>query len=107
MRGALKSFGVRIKKCSTPCFDERVTESIPAELQAVLAPLLKTLAGLTATIKAYDKRIDKLSRERYPETKLLRQVCGVGPVIALCFVLTLEDPKRIKKSRMVGAFLGL
>lgn len=107
VRGVLKSFGVRIKKYSTPCFHERVAESIPAELQAALSPLCATLAGLTATIKGYDKRIEERSRERYPETKLLRQVCGVGPVTALCFVLTLEDPRRIKKSRMVGAFLGL
>jgi transposase len=107
VRGALKSFGVRTSKCSTPCFHERAAEFVPAELQAALSPLLATLAGITATIKAYDKQIEALSRERYPETKLLRQVCGVGPVTALDFVLTLEDPQRIKNSRMVGAFLGL
>ena len=107
VRGVLKSFGVRTNKCSTPCFHERVSESIPEELGAALSPLLLTLAGLSETIKAYDKSIAKLSCENYPETKLLKQVCGVGPVTALCFVLTLEDPKRIKDSRMVGAFLGL
>jgi transposase len=92
---------------SVTCFHERAAEFVPAELRAALSPLLTTLAGLSATIKEYEKQIEKLSRERYPETKLLRQVCGVGPVTALCFVLTLEDPKRIQSSRMVGAFLGL
>jgi transposase len=48
-----------------------------------------------------------LAEEHYPQTKLLRQVRGVGPLTALTFVLTLEDPKRFQKSRAVGAYLGL
>jgi transposase len=38
---------------------------------------------------------------------LLRQVEGVGPLTALTFVLSLEDPYRFEKSRSVGAYLGL
>jgi transposase len=37
----------------------------------------------------------------------LRQVEGIGPITALTFVLTLEDPYRFEKSRSVGAYLGL
>ena len=37
----------------------------------------------------------------------MRQVEGIGPLTALTFVLTLEDPHRFKKSRSVGAYLGL
>jgi transposase len=51
--------------------------------------------------------LEAISRERYPETELLRQVEGVGPLTALTFVLTLEDPYRFEKSRSVGAYLGL
>jgi transposase len=32
---------------------------------------------------------------------------GIGPLTALTFVLTLEDPYRFEKSRSVGAYLGL
>lgn len=32
---------------------------------------------------------------------------GVGPLIALTFVLTLEDADRFAKSRDVGAYIGL
>jgi transposase len=35
----------------------------------------------------------------------LRQVEGIGPLTALTFVLTVEDPHRFEKSRSVGAFL--
>jgi len=37
----------------------------------------------------------------------LRKIAGVGPVTALAYVLTLEDPHRFKKSRDVGPYLGL
>jgi transposase len=37
----------------------------------------------------------------------LRRVEGIGPLTALTFVLTLEDPHRFEKSRSVGAYLGL
>ena len=37
----------------------------------------------------------------------MRQVEGIGPLTALAFVLTMEDPHRFDKSRSVGAYLGL
>ncbi|MCA1837827.1 MAG: transposase, partial [Actinobacteria bacterium] len=58
-------------------------------------------------IKDYERKLEALAQEHYPETMLLRQVRGVGPLTALTFVLTLEDPKRFQKSRAVGAYLGL
>ena len=67
-----------------------------------------TIASLTERIRNYDRRIEHLSKEHYPqETELLRQVPGVGPLTSLTFVLTLEDPGRFEKSRSVGAYLGL
>ena len=34
-------------------------------------------------------------------------VPGVGPITALCFKATIEDPTRFKRSRSVGAYIGL
>lgn len=45
--------------------------------------------------------------KEYPETALLEQVGGVGPITSLRYVLTIEDPRRIDRSRNVGAYLGL
>jgi transposase len=69
--------------------------------------VFQTLFHLNERIKALDLHIEHLSMERYPETQYLRQVAGIGPITALCFVLTLEDPARFAKSRQVGPFLGL
>ena len=65
------------------------------------------IGSLTERIRDYERQLETISEEHYPETDLLRQVEGVGPLTALTFVLTLEDPYRFEKSRSVGAYLGL
>jgi transposase len=72
-----------------------------------LGPILETIGSLTQRIRDYDRKPEEISKAHYPETQLLRQVEGIGPLTALTFVLTLEDPYRFEKSRSVGAYLGL
>lgn len=107
IRGTLKTAGERIPKCSAPSFHKKAKEHIPEELKNAILPLLDQLQKLTETIKDYDKHINKMSQDKYPETEVLKQVQGVGPVTALTFVLTLENKERIQKSRNVGPMLGL
>jgi transposase len=107
VRGAVKSFGHRLPKCPARSFHNRAPEHIPEALLPALEPILEQIASLTERIRQYDRRLETLSEEHYPETQLLRQVEGVGPLTALTFVLTLEDPSRFAKSRSVGAYLGL
>jgi transposase len=107
IHGVLKSFGYRVTKYAAPGFHRQVAGQIPEELQPALQPLLDTLAALAERIVGFDREIRRMSREVYPETALLNQVGGVGPITALRYVLTIEDPKRIERSRNVGAYLGL
>jgi transposase len=107
VRGAVKSFGARLSKCPARTFHKRAKEQIPEALLPALEPLLEQIASLTERIRDYDRKLVAISEEHYPETALLRQVEGIGPLTALCFVLTLEDPYRFEKSRSVGAYLGL
>lgn len=107
VRGAVKSFGGRLPKCTAENFHNKVGEHLPRELASALEPILGTIASLTERIREYDRRLENVAEEVYPETKLLRQVHGVGVLTALAFVLTLEDPSRFAKSREVGAYLGL
>jgi transposase len=107
LRGAVKSFGARLPKCPARSFHKRATAHIPEALRPALEPILEQIASLTERIRDYDRRLVAISLEHYPETGLLRQVEGIGPLTALCFVLTLEDPYRFERSRSVGAYLGL
>jgi transposase len=108
VRGAVKAVGGgRLPACSTASFARVVALAIPDVLRPALTAVLETIATLSTTITAYDRRIAQMGAERYPATAQLRQVAGVGPLTALCYVLTLEDPARFRSSRVVGSYLGL
>ncbi|MCH8339222.1 MAG: IS110 family transposase [Chloroflexi bacterium] len=107
VRGIVKSFGDRLSTCSANYFAKKVTSDIPEPLQPALMPILETIASLTQQIRAYDRQIESLCENKYPETKLLRNISGVGPLTALAYTLTLEDPQRFPKSRDVGPAIGL
>lgn len=107
VRGTVKSFGERLPSCSTEFFHKKVVSHIPEQLQESIAPILILIAQITSQIKEFDKEIEKISKERYPETELLRQVKGVGPLTALAFILTIESPERFETSRQIGSYLGL
>ncbi len=89
-------------------FHKRAAEHIPEALLPALGPILEQISSLTQSIREYERQLEAICKEHYPqETDLLRQVEGIGPLTALTFVLTLEDPHRFEKSRCVGAYLGL
>jgi transposase len=107
VRAAVKQMGSRVRKCSAPVFAAKATQDMPEQLRAVLEPVVKMIQELTEKIGGYDATILQWCEEKYPETGAVRQIRGVGPVTALTFVLTLEDPGRFRKSRSVGPYLGL
>lgn len=106
-RGLVKSFGACLPKCDADSFARCAVEAVPVDLRLALEPILRSIAELTEKIKGYNQTIERISKQKYPETAHLRTVSGVGPLTALGFVLTLEDPQRFAKSRSVGAYLGL
>jgi len=107
LRGVVKSSGGRIPHCETRRLARKAELHLPAELIPALAPILSTIAELDLRIVAYDKQIEDMAKKRYPETELLRQVPGVGPITATTFVLTVEDPSRFSRARAMGSYLGL
>ena len=74
-------------------------ESLSPELQAALEPLLNAIESLSERIVEYNERIENLARQSYPQVALLKQIKGVGTLIAPTYMLTLEDPHRFRKSR--------
>ena len=106
-RGLVKSVGAPLPKCASPSFSKKVKESVPVEIREALLPLVQLVAALSDSIQGHDEKIEKLGSEKYGHAALLRQVKGVGPITALAYVLTLENPNRFAKSRDVGPYLGL
>jgi transposase len=106
-RGLAKSYGERLRGCNVRNLNPEKAEALSPELRTALEPLLRALEAVSGQIREYNQRIETLAEERYPQTMLLKQVKGVGTLIALRFLLTLEDPHRFGKSRDVGCYLGL
>ena len=107
VRGAVKSSGTRLKSCESECFARKAPEQLPDGIRQAMSPVLVTIELLTQQIRDLESKVDELGETTYPETKLLRQVTGVGPLIALVFVLTIQDPRRFARSRDVGPYVGL
>jgi transposase len=106
-RGITKTRGLRLPASTSHRFAQRVRAAVPEALAEALLPLLDVLEEITAQIGTLDAKIEALAEQRYPETRWLKQVPGVGTLTALTFVLTVGDPARFAHSRDVGAFLGL
>ncbi len=108
VRGLVKPFGQRLPSCDADNLGREQAAHLAPAIRGHAERLLGIVEELGKQIEACDKELEQRAKERYEkETGQLRQVPGVGPITALTFVLTLEDPARFAKSRDVGAFLGL
>jgi len=106
-RGLTKSYGERLRGCSPRKVNRELAEGLSPELQSALQPLLHEIESLSERIREYNDRVQQIAPESYPEVARLEQVKGVGTLIALTYVLTLEEPRRFHKSRDVGCYVGL
>ena len=105
VRTTIKSIGGRLSKTSAGAFHKQA-DAIPDERRFILEPLMKQIRELTAYIRGYNKTI-KERVASYPEAALLMRVAGVGPLVGLAFVCTIEDPHRFRNVRRIGSYIGL
>lgn len=105
-RGLVKPMGERLKACDAEQVKESLAEGMSEALQAVVRPLLQCVEQISERIREYDRQIAGMEG-RYPEVKLLKPVYGVGTLIGLTYILTLDDARRFAHSRDVGPYLGL
>ena len=105
-RGLTKSYGQRLNKCGTEQMTRDRAKGLSQELREALDPLLREIESLNERIAEYNRRIEQIAKEVHPEVARLKQVKGMGTLIALTYVLTLDDPQRFRRSRDAGCFLG-
>jgi transposase len=107
VRGAVKSVGSRVPRCSAEAFVKRARPMMPALMSEALEPILGAIEQVAALITAFDRQVQKLAKEEYPEAQRLTQVRGVGALTAVAFMTTIGDRGRFRQSRTVGAWVGL
>src|ERR1700730_14879346 len=106
-RGLTKSYGERLRGCNPRNMNPEKAEELSPELRSALEPLLGEIESLSERIGEYNGQIEQMAQESYPEVARLKQEKGVGTLIAMTYVLTLEDAHRFGKSRDVGCYVGL
>ena len=109
LRGLLKLFGLRLGKVTTPA---KRAERLAAlfgqkpELKPIMLPLIESLEALEIQIKR-SARLLAASAAADPVAARLMTVPGVGPITALTYKSSIEDPGRFERGEDAGAFAGL
>jgi len=108
IRGLLKNLGLVVGRAKFNVFGMRAEELIEdrPELVAVIRPLLAARKAVEEQVDDLDRRALKLARQDV-QVRRFMTVPGVGPITALCFKATIDDPTRFNRSRSVGAYVGL
>jgi transposase len=108
IRGLLKNLGLIIGRAKMNVFVVRaaeLTEDRP-ELAAAVEPLLKAREAVEKQIADLDRKVMRLARND-AQVRRFMTAPGIGPITALCYRATIDDPTRFKRSRSVGAYVGL
>jgi transposase len=108
IRGLLKNLGLVIGRAKMNMFAVRAAQLAEdrRELLAAVDPLLKAREAVEQQIVDLDRKVLRLARNN-AQVRRFMTAPGIGPVTALCFLATIDDPTRFKRSRSVGAYAGL
>ena len=108
VRAILREVGIKLGTPSRAAFADRVRE-LAGENSAVASlaePLLAVLATMLREFGRLTRRALHIARHD-EDCQRLMTVPGVGPITALAFRATIDRPERFRRSRDVGAHLGL
>jgi transposase len=108
IRGLLKNLGLVIGRAKMNTFKMRAQELIEGKpaLTAVVEPLLIAREAIAQQIADLDRKVMRLARND-AQVRRFMTTPGIGPITALCYLATIDDPTRFNKSRNVGAYIGL
>jgi transposase len=109
IRGLLKIHGIRLGSCREATFVKKVKEEALdgyAIAKEGIEVLLNCYEHLLKEIGAITQRIEEISQTN-EEIKRLMTIPGVGLITAMSYRIEIDDPKRFKNARAVGAYLGM
>ena len=108
IRGLLKNLGLVIGKAGGNVFPRRVEELLDRHglLREAIRPLLEVREKVSREIAALNRKLLGLVRND-EDSRRSMTVPGIGPITALAFNSAIDEPTRFRRSRSVGAYLGL
>ena len=108
MRGLCKGLGILLGKAGSSSIASKLNAVLvdAPELRELFGPLLQAQACLSGQVEKFSRQLLAMAKADRTVRRLMT-VPGVGPLTALSFVATVDDPTRFKSSADVGAYLGL
>jgi transposase len=108
IRGLMKTFGLIVPGGKGATFVSNVRMLLKGDeaLSQVILPILSAWQSLRSQAADLTRQLIAAARQS-PSSQLLMSIPGVGAVTATSFVAAIEDPENFRKSRSVGAWLGL
>ena len=107
LRGLLKLFGLRMGQVTTPAKRSERLKMLFAqrpELKPIMTPLIESLEALEVQIVRSTRPLAAQAAAD-PVTARLMIAPGVGPITALVFKSSIEDPARFSRGDDAGAFV--
>ena len=108
VRAVLREAGLKLGTPGRAAFGGRVRELTEgdAAVTKLVEPLLAILTTMLDQLARLTKQVQDVVRQEAVCRRLM-SVPGVGPITALAFRATIDRPDRFRRSRDVGAHLGL
>jgi transposase len=108
IRGLLKNHGLIIGKARGNVFHRRVEELLAGHglLREAVQPLLEVRDKVSREIAGLYRKLLALARNN-ADSRRSMTVPGIGPITALAFHAAIDEPTRFRRSRSVGAYIGL
>ena len=108
VRGLLKNLGPVVGRTKMNAFTVRTAELLESrpQLAAAVDRLLKAREAIEKQIADLTRKVMRLARKDVQARRFMTAP-GIGPITAPCYLVTIDDPTRFKRSRSVGAYFGL
>ena len=109
VRGWLRTQLVRVKSGQVESFPERVREAVlnrPEGMPAYVERQLQVIESLSPQIDAATREIEEQAGQDEVCQRLM-SVPGVGPITAVRFAATLDEPDRFADAHRVESYVGL
>ena len=101
-------FGIRLPRALTAAFIDQALKASEgvAGLSVAMRGLIAARTAVMTAVAAIDADMRRMTRASAACSRLMT-IPGVGQLTALAFVAAIDDPSGIRRSRDVGAYLGL
>jgi transposase len=108
IRGLMKTFGLLVPAGKGSTFEKNVRSLLVDQdrLAPIVLPMLEAWRSMRIRAAELGRQLVADARQSQA-CRILMSIPGVGTITATSFVTAIEEPDNFKKSRSVGAWLGL